>query len=187
MLVISGITLWKSEQVGLHLCFLHFFWIGLIIFVLILSCFSQQCLFLINVFVRRLSPNSWNGLSLYINHVIFSDMLWRTSVCNLQRDPVQILPLVCVCFLEADCVSWHQGDWECVFLCHHPLKGEVIKTQWVQQAVLPSYTLRLSTLGWIGGPSITKGEKRTFYWRLRMWGDAPSLIDTWCEIVQFRE
>lgn len=65
------------------------------------------------------------------NHVIFSDvMFWRTYVCKictgLQLKSHHLF--VCVFFESWLCVSWHQGDGGCVFFCHHPLKGEVIKS-----------------------------------------------------------
>lgn len=60
------------------------------------------------------------------NHVIFSDMMfWRTNVCTICTE---LQPKSCHLFVCVFCVSWHQGDWGCLFLCHHPLKGEVIKS-----------------------------------------------------------
>lgn len=67
--------------------------------------------------------------ALSANHVIFSDMMfWRASVGKICTE---LQPKSChlfVCVFSERCVSWHQGDWGCLFLCHHPLKGEVIKS-----------------------------------------------------------
>lgn len=39
-------------------------------------------------------------------------------------------PTTCLCVFSESwlCVSWHPGDGGSLFLCHHPLKGEVIKS-----------------------------------------------------------
>lgn len=86
-----------------------------------------------NLFVRRLSPNIWNGLppSPQPRNLLRYDFKEQVSVKFAQsfsRNPASCL-LLCFSFYESClCVSWHQGDWGCLFLCHHPLKGEVIKS-----------------------------------------------------------
>lgn len=110
-----------------------------------------------------------------INRVIFSDMMfWRTSVGkDTELQPKSYHLFVCVFWKLTLCIMASRRLRMSLPLPPPFEGGSNKKAQWVQQAVLPSYTLRLSTWRWIGGPSITQGEKRTFYWRLRMWGDAP--------------
>lgn len=76
-------------------------------------------------------PNSWNVFSLYPQPrnllrcaVLKNKCLWTFAQGSSQN------PTTCLCVFSESwhCVSWHQGDGGCVFLCHHPLKGEVIKS-----------------------------------------------------------
>lgn len=112
---------------------------------------------------------------MFYTHLEFQNVLisaWskRLRICT-HSGPNPSPNCGCLC----TCVSWHQRGWGRLFQCHHhPLKREVIKTEWLQHAVPPSYTLRHSTCTWIGGPTITKGKKKIL-WKVED-GDAPSLI-----------
>lgn len=127
-------TRWKSEQIGWHVMFFCFqsnetnhlccaFW------VVFHNDVHSWWTCLLEDYPRTSGMVSLRPL----NHVIFSDMILKNKCrSNLPRASAEILPLVCCCvfsFYESClCVSWHQGDWGCLFLCHHPLKGEVIKS-----------------------------------------------------------
>lgn len=123
--------------------------------------------FWIALFVRRLSLNSWNKSICRAPNLRRCDVLKSKCWLNLQRASSKKGRENRDKKKSQLCVSWHQGDGGgCPFLSYHSLKGSNKTAQWVQQAVLQSCTLNLATWSWIGSPSLTKSEKRTFYWRL---------------------
>lgn len=153
---------WWTEQVELYVLYVFLFssQTSLIALLCNLRLFFSM-MFLLKCVLEDYPLTAGMGSLCTLNYVIFSDvMFWKASVW----------PLVWVCIL---CIVASRRLRMSLPLPPPFEGGSNKKAQCVQQAVLPSYTLRLSTWRWIGGPSITKGEKRRFYWGLRMWGDAP--------------
>lgn len=158
---------WTTIKIGVEMFFFSFFQSQLAVCMFNPTCFSAQCPFFFFFFDKHVCSGI---IAQAAYNLIRCDVFKNKRSWNLHM--AKSWHFVCVCFHKADSMYRGIKETEDVSSSAITLWSGSNKKLNGSNKLLPSYTLRLSTWRWIGGPSITKGEKRAFYWRLRMWGDA---------------